>query len=731
MLFQPTNVYPSTFSGIESQTIDATQDLTVSWQVNGNSPMVAYQIDFYQNNAASTLLLSTGKVALGTPFYGVNNLGVVQFFSANPISASTLAASSIYNGFSDGYKYVITQWWSATDSLSQTSANAFITRTAPSYSINSFPNPLSVKEYTFSATYIQAQGDALNWVRWYIAQGADTTNLLYDSGDIYGTADLSISYDGFFSGENYLIRSEIQTESGASASTGWQAFSVNYTTKTYSGFLTAAQSKNHSGVLLTISGATSIPGTAVGAYVVSDGSVALSNGANITWNSVNDTPMSFLAPNAIIWKGTLTSVGGTPWTVSFGTMGLSLSISNNLIRVIQGNNDIYSAPYTGDASGVWTAILNPGYFYIQVNKSGNITNWQGAANVYQVGIVSAIISGEQSCNYFWINEGALSSTEISQILSDSAFEPSWNSQSNLLALFESDINAGNLSFSGYSIYREEVGTNAQSHVVDISLNIAAIIDFGAKSQSTYIYRAFSTGSGEFLSNPLVSNQITPVFWSPTIVGTETDENGIEIVETENRFSANVETAEMSNNNAPNMLENFTPYPLRQPKNSNYRSGSLTAMLGTANSTTNAYVDTDAEYDALLALSTTQNNLYLKTRKGAIYNVVTAGAIKAKVGDQYIEQPYTVTVPWAEIGSMDGVSIVAQQYGALWPVDNITQTSAYVDPQTGNLYWTVPSIYADGSILSLNTIGDLLQTYEETFTPAEMVIDENGNLYATT
>ena len=37
--------------------------------------------------------------------------------------------------------------------------------------------------------------------------------------------------------------------------------------------------------------------------------------------------------------------------------------------------------------------------------------------------------------------------------------------------------------------------------------------------------------------------------------------------------------ELTNNNSPQMLENFTRYPLKQPKTGSYKSGTLSAYLG--------------------------------------------------------------------------------------------------------------------------------------------------------
>ena len=60
-LFQPTNISPSTLGGIGNGTIDVTKPVTISWQVNGNSPMVAYRIRIMKNDEGSTQMMDTGR----------------------------------------------------------------------------------------------------------------------------------------------------------------------------------------------------------------------------------------------------------------------------------------------------------------------------------------------------------------------------------------------------------------------------------------------------------------------------------------------------------------------------------------------------------------------------------------------------------------------------------------------------------------------------------------------
>ena len=728
MLFQPTNIVPSSLSGIGSGTIDATEPFIATWQVNGRSKMVAYQIDIYANNSSSTFVYSTGRVTLAVPFSGVSPMGNPVFFTAEPILPMV---SGLENG--KEYKYIITQWWGAgsNESVRQTSANAFVTRDAPSLAINPFSDPLHGKSYTFSASYSQAQGDTINWARWRIASGDDGRDVFYDSGNLYGVNELETTYDGFFSGEDYSIRLDVQTENGIDVSTGWLNFSAYYTTKTYAGFLTATQSRRNCGVYLEWESSTSIPGKTVGEYHIVDNKCELGYNGNIEWDNVNGQTMTFSPDYSIVLVTNLTQSGGKPISVGLGGKTLDIYVATDKVYIQCGKTVLFEQAYTESPIGRWAFALNPDHIYIYRKYYSQTITYDGALGAYQEPIYSVEILGTQTCECVYVKSGALDADEIASVL-NGTFHTEWNADALMLANFQNgSINGGNLDFSGYSIYREEIGKNKQVHLVDVPLGIFAMIDFSAKSQVPYVYRAYSTGDGEFLSNPLVSNEITPFYWSYSIMECRPDANGNETAIAEYGFSINIETGEMTNNNSPQMLENFTRYPLKQPKTGNYKSGTLSAYLGKVDYTNNTYSDTEEQLDALMALSTSQNNLYLKTRKGAVYKIDIDSPIKAKLGDRYAVQPYSITVPWTETGDARDVPIVALQGGELWASDEIVNTKIAANPRTGALEWTTPEPYTGGSILSVNDNGMLLQEYTSMFVPAEMRIDRNGKLVAET
>lgn len=123
----------------------------MTWQVNGNSAMTAFEIVFYQNNTGSSQLYTTGKVTEGCPFYGTNYAGKVIPFSYT-IPTASLTGAGMANG--NTYKLIITQYWSDQDSVTQVSAAAFVTRAAPTLVIDNMPgDPGGEKRYVHGDLY--------------------------------------------------------------------------------------------------------------------------------------------------------------------------------------------------------------------------------------------------------------------------------------------------------------------------------------------------------------------------------------------------------------------------------------------------------------------------------------------------------------------------------------------------------------------------------------------------
>lgn len=248
MLFQPSNISPSTLSGIGAGTVDVTLGLTVSWQVNGDTPMTAYKITIYQNDTASTEKYTTGKISLSSPYFQPHDKnGNPQFFSTQ-ISAANLSAAGIVNGYANGYKLLITQWWTANDYVEQTSASVFNTLKNPVLTIDTITGT-SMAE-TITATYTQAQGDPISTVEWVFAVAGSESTPLKQTGTVT-TQILSFDVDGLMDGVTYSIECNVVTAGGVYISTGFIQFTVSYSVTAEQVTYTLGQLKGSNGVYLT------------------------------------------------------------------------------------------------------------------------------------------------------------------------------------------------------------------------------------------------------------------------------------------------------------------------------------------------------------------------------------------------------------------------------------------------------------------------------------------------
>lgn len=709
-LFQPTNITPSSFSGAAAGTVDVTEKLTVSWQVNGNSPMTAYKVIIMQNDTASTQVLDTGKVSLSSPFYGTNYKGETQYFSCY-ITASQMSTAGMTNGYANGYKLQITQYWTeggVEKNIVQTSASYFITRSTPTLTMDAIPSPVTNKAYTFTATYAQAQGDTVEWMQWEI-QLADSTEI-YDTGKIYGTPDIKAEYDGFFTGVSYRVKCTVQTENGIEATTDWVAFTVEYAT-TSIGTVTACAMCDRDAIKVDLPSSAYIMGRASGNVTyrtdnAGDNWVVLGDiASSVVWNEGNASPLSIANPYSLAISGYITSISQpiTFLTISSQTYTASMSVDANGFKFQRSGETLaqLSVPIVGGE--FFRIVATEDYFSINVYSfstpplfpsntlypSNSLYPSEGSRNsvtyskyltTWQTEPINSIaIYGPIDVDFLWIKSGKMEQTEIADIINGVITEPVYSDDTEFLALFDNTLSAGSLystqDINGYSVYRKTANQAYFSHLVDLPIGTKYFYDYGAVSQQTYQYYIYAATDSTYAASALSSQEVTPVFWNYTLMCCEADTDGVYHVLKEYQFALDVSSGVQSNNNSPSVLQNFTRYPMRQPVNSNYRGGTLSAYIGSVKD--GAYVDSVSLMQELYALSTSMNAKFLKTRKGELFRVETSAPITMQLGDIYAAQPAKISLPWVEIGDSSNDSIVITENVLAVP-------NFYIDPNTMQL-----------------------------------------------
>lgn len=692
-LFQPTNITPSVLGELGNGTVDITQDLTVTWQVNGNSAMTAFEIVFYQNNTGSSQLYTTGKVTEGCPFYGTNYAGKVIPFSYT-IPTASLTGAGMANG--NTYKLIITQYWSDQDSVTQVSAAAFVTRAAPTLVIDNMPETLAAKNATFTATYTQAQGDALNWVRWQIADADHLDNPFYDTGNIYGTAQLQAQYDGFFRESNYAVQCLVQTENGVDVSTGWQPFSVDYAASSLEGAVQVRQERgDRSALLVSWSDVSYIPGSATGDYTIQDVILDLSDDSSVVWDEVNGGPLSFDAPWSVFFKTQLSGGESVLFLLdtSEGTVALHYARREQALSLTLGSETIPLQENLSQYATV-TMVLTPTTVYLRLDwLTGGLhpsqTLYPGAtlypradtipatvrnttAVAYTQGTITGItLNGPQKCDWIALYKGAAADADVAAAMAGTFIPVNENGWYFVSNFDNGTLNGGNLGqtddpLTGLSLYRQQGEQERPEHLIDLPLRVGQVFDYGAASQQgPYVYYLFPTGPETYIADPIVSNPANPCFWNWTVLSCAARTDGGWVVEQEFSFGKNLVSGSITNGNSPQVLKNFTQYPTVQIDPANYQEGTLGSLIGVIDKKTGKYRDSIALRDAIYGLSTTTNTLFLKNRKGDLMEIRTSGPVGMETWDGSAAQAQTVSLPWVQVGSGKGESILLTPEDTGW------------------------------------------------------------------
>lgn len=380
MLFQPTNITPSSFAGVGGDLIDAADGMTITWQVNGTSAMTGYEIVIYQNDAASTQLYTTGVVTI-SPFYGVDGMGNAQFYSVT-ISASDLSTAGIVNGSGDGYKYKITQYWSSTDYIEQSAENFFVAQAAPTCSINTMY--LYTPSDPITATWSQTDGVGLDWVRWVVTELNDST-VLIDTGNIH-TQVMQLDYNGWVNGASYSVTLSYQLQNGYSGTTN-EIIYAQWTNVTQRGSASAYLGTNCSEIVVRYPvpsyGELQNPGAASAS--ITDGKLVNPSGSTLTWN-IETLVTNRAGSGGLAWSGTPSEAATLSIYSAFTapTLWETLDVTFNPSGTVEWNVGTESGAYaTGEifTGKTVTFLAGNNTWYIAVKRDADerityISDWE-------------------------------------------------------------------------------------------------------------------------------------------------------------------------------------------------------------------------------------------------------------------------------------------------------------------------------------------------------------------
>lgn len=306
-----------------------------------------------------------------------------------------------------------------------------------------------------------------------------------------------------------------------------------------------------------------------------------------------------------------------------------------------------------------------------------------SGNIYSPGELSCTYSGFFNNQYYAIRATGQTSSGVSVSIEWESFRVTYSGTSlagsltarcnvPIFGLVDDGIN---VHWSGISapsgtdaliLYRARYNSDTNRTLMTKVAEIAYtgqtsgnLLDFGvASGQGPYTYYLFARIPGDSTASPptettyttaIVSNELNPTFYYWALIAGTEQTNGTFQTGTQRifLFQNNLDSGSISNNNSPNVLQNFTAFPTVQPSPSNYKSGTLVALVGEAYR--GEYInDTLSLRERILGLSTTQDTLFLKSPKGDIMTIAINGPITFSISDTTKGQPQNISVPWIEI-----------------------------------------------------------------------------------
>lgn len=714
-LYQPTNITPDLKGGVQNGIIllpytGTISNVTVSWTVNGNSQMTAYQIDFFQNTAASSQTGTTGKITLGTPFSAIQADGTQNRFSCT-VPFATFAAAWVGTGTWQG-KFKITMWWGsgANDYVEQRSLSVFEMSRKGVLSIAS-TDENGGGNFTFHGAYTaptsspQYFGRELNWTKWTVYRGSGSGDVIQTTGQIWGATSYDWTPEMLLEG-TYYVSFDAEQANGASLHHG-------KTVEVYSSdFVFVAPDQK------TLCNKAQ---NSISIYPIISSQISFTAGEKYyVWKGIDDKISA--VPWNFIWHGTLVASPATEGLSLFEIIckdGTTIHIGYD-----ESTGTFTTTPATTEQNpGQWTA--SPGdEIYVCVTR-GNFHD--GTENGTQFMVYSVDGSGAgifftgQNLTQKTISMIRVPTAIVTLCLADftlgygndnSWIEAGYDDQHVEASFYGPKIVSTGATASvlyygtdsgPFFVYRKEQRQNQLDTpparligVFEPPLDPAyspIVTDYTALAGLHYDYIICPKYNelGNYAAS--IVSDISPCFdgWSLVVGHKETQSGATYYAFYELfRFAYNVQSGSYTNGSGRNVQPTFTRYPAVLRSVQNRRQGTLSGLMGFYGNdglsfgTPMDFEATNEIEEAARMLSSLPSDyvLVLISPRGVRMRIDVAGEISVSMNDASSAKELTVSVPWVEIGDGD-VSVFG--YDEFLPEN--TYISALFSPGSAKFYTT--------------------------------------------
>ena len=264
--------------------------------------------------------------------------------------------------------------------------------------------------------------------------------------------------------------------------------------------------------------------------------------------------------------------------------------------------------------------------------------------------------------YAYAVSGDLNSTQ-SGAITDNLACPGWDTNTQFRIDFLNSLVAGNASFGNeppteYKVYRVDTSDDTSVLAATLDGEKRSFTDYAVQSGKTYKYQIAPSDTlkiGSPIETASIPYQVQS--WELLVVD-DTDETNVYTLSAIYKFEYNAEDVSLQNNTTVNKLRGFTPYMKLQRDSINCWTGSLASLAGVYDCSTRRYTENITLLDAIKSLSTDIRKKFLRDFDGHLYEIDVSSAIELSQRVFANGRMTTKKLEWTEIGTSDGVQIVA-------------------------------------------------------------------------
>jgi hypothetical protein len=339
--------------------------------------------------------------------------------------------------------------------------------------------------------------------------------------------------------------------------------------------------------------------------------------------------------------------------------------------------------FNNDFTNYWWNIYvykNGIVFYLDNGNMVKIELFQ--SGTFNIGYKAIKIYGNINYNFITVYKNTLSELQRNDINLKHSYIPDYDNGIYFSLNFKDNINSSNMDtvnglLKKYNIYRKNMTTGNYKKIAELNANQKVLYDYAVNIQYLYkyyitpIYEEFGTLKTLF-SAPIETQSVTPNWYNYSIIGTKSNfninKNNIFEADPDNIwiFSLNIENGDINITTDKTIYDGFSTYAKVNQGIKNYKSGSVTMMLGKIIKTTISSLD-QVTYDKFTYTDSVElankwqqfcNNGLVKLFRDKQGNTIPVDitAKSFKYNDNYTPSNITISFDWVQIANENTVSV---------------------------------------------------------------------------